>query len=123
MTLTTEPTYSRGEFEGSPLDGLEPLRRREVAIALGGRQGIANAASDAHRRDRGQLLSRHQHTAAELLEWLAVAAEEREIDPSAIGTQRGIDRITLDHVYLANHIYLRTASLRFQQQIWMQGFD
>jgi len=113
---------TRGQFEGSPLDGLEPLRRRQIGIALGGRHAVAPLASEAHRRDRQTLIQRHQYTAAELLDLLAQSAQVSKSGsggPSrTIGTDTGHDRVPLETVYLANHLYMRRASLHTQQQLW-----
>ncbi len=119
VTLDTETPHARGEFEGSSLDGLEPLRRRQVAIALGGRHAVAELSSQAHRRDRNQLKQRHQHTAVQLLELLAVAAHEMEVGAGVWGTDKGQAVLRLDRIYLANHLYLQSAARHFQKHRWM----
>jgi len=112
----------RGEFEGSPLDGLEPLRRRQIGIALGGRHGVAPLASAAHQRDRQALVQRHQYTAAELLDLLALSAQASKSDHrepnQSIGTATGQCPVPLQKVYLANHLYMTRASLHTHQQLW-----
>lgn len=119
VTLDGEREPVRGEFEGSPLDGLEPLRRRQVAIALGGRHAVAELSSQAHRRDRHQLAQRFQHTAVALLDLLAVTAHEREAGADTRGTEKGEATLRLERIYLANHLYLQNAARYFQKQLWL----
>ncbi|XZE56219.1 hypothetical protein SH139x_002315 [Planctomycetaceae bacterium SH139] len=123
--LETKAEHSRGAFEGSPLDGLEPLRRRQIAIALGGRQGVAEVTSETHLRDRSLLLRHHQHTAAELLDLLALTAKERELEMPTRGAGKEKLPQQFEQVYLATHLYLQSAALHFQQQMWLNkiGLD
>lgn len=112
----------RDDSDGSALDGLEPLRRRHIAIALGGKNGIADLASESHRRDKAEFIERHQHTASEILDMLAQSAKQTEVGRSGSPLVAGKDlnRLSLSEVFLASQIYLHRASLRTQLQCWEQ---
>ncbi len=118
VELDAEPSAMPGEPSANQRDGLEPLRSRQMAIALGGRHAVATIHSEAHRRDRHRLSQRHQHTAAKLIDLTAIAAGGNRSEPAALGTERANPRIPWDQVFLANHLYIQAASLHHQQQLW-----
>lgn len=118
IPLAVDGSTPRLAFDGSPYDGLEILRRRQLAFALGGQHAIAHIAHDVHRREIRQLSARHQSTAARLLEMMVAAGNQREIQLQSHGTATGFSTRPLEHVFLANHLYLRNASLHTQAAIW-----
>lgn len=120
VQLDTEGGYVRGQFEGVQLDGLESLRRRQVAVALGGRHSVADISSETHRRDRSHLRQRQQHTAVQLLDLLAISSHQRAGNREALGTEKSRTVPELDQVFLANWLYLQNATRHFQQQLWQQ---
>jgi hypothetical protein len=105
-------------FDGSLYDGLEILRRRQLAFALGGQHAIAHIAHEVHRREIRQLGGRHQSAASRLLELMVAAGSQRDIQYQSHGTATGFVARPLEQIFLANHLYLRSASLHTQAAIW-----
>ncbi len=119
VALEAEATAVPGEPSASQRDGLEPLRRRQIAIALGGRHAVVPIHSETHRRDRHLLSQRHQHTAARLIDLTAIAAFGTRSESTALGTERPAAWVPWDQMFLANHLYTQAAALHHQQRLWM----
>ncbi|MDP6442951.1 MAG: hypothetical protein QGG36_14685 [Pirellulaceae bacterium] len=105
---TAEPTLD---------DGLESLRRRVRAIALGGRHGLPPAGVSAMAVDAHRLKSQMQPTAASLLANLAQSS--RQTTTSIDGVRFPSDPGPLAQRWLACAAYQRAAELHHQRQIWV----
>ena len=97
-------------------DGMDPLRRRMRAIALGGRHGRAGDREAA--RDAARLLGNLLPTAACLLDGLVLACSPSDVDH--LGTRFPTDPQPLARAYLAAAVYEQAARSRYLESRWLQ---
>lgn len=120
-STSTPPWFASGDGERAADDGLERVRARLLAVAMGGRSSLTPRSISGLAREARQLERQLQPTAAALLKHLASLAED---------TQLGVDGLRfcgsahqLGEAWLAAAAYESAARNAFQKSVWLDGLQ